>query len=287
MCDEEPESKRVSHQEATDDTTTYANPPKVLRVKDPPYLKHKPLHPHLPQPPALVLLCSPIKTGKSTLVSNLLLNSHFYGQDYFDQTYIISNTIHADDTSRFLKQAYDCHDHYDDSLIEEIVHRQNQFEKKDMPEIAIVLDDVLGSIKNGAYVNKLSTRFRHYNIKLLLFSTQVFRSVSNIIRQNCTSLIVGSPFANKSELLKIAEEYGEMFGGPEQFLHIYRLATPERYDFMYCDLQSNPPLAYHCFEHLVAEGANILTKGSTQSSDDDSSDDDSTEPSLVRSPKTK
>ena len=269
MCDDEKsiknnDSKTDSHQDAKDDASQYPNPPKILRVKDPPYLHHKPLHPHLPQPPALVLLCSPVKTGKSTLISNLLLNSAFYGQDYFDQVYIVSNTINNDDTSRFLKQAYDCQDHYDDSLIEEIIHKQNRFEKKDMPEIAIVLDDVLGSIKTGAYINKLSTRFRHSNIKLLLFSSQVFKSVSNVIRQNLTHLIIGSPFANKSELLKIAIEFGDMFGGTDNFLRIYTIATPSRYDFLYCDLQSNPPLAYHCFEYLIAEGPNII-KGGTDS----------------------
>ena len=47
--------------------------PTILKVKDPDAVKDKPLHPHLPQPPACVLLCSPIRTGKSTLISNLLL----------------------------------------------------------------------------------------------------------------------------------------------------------------------------------------------------------------------
>jgi hypothetical protein len=72
----------------------------------------------------------------------------------------------------------------------------------------VILDDILGSLKSGSLVNTLSARFRHYNIKLLLFSTQVFRYVSNVVRQNCTDLIVGSPFPNRKELLKIAEEYG-------------------------------------------------------------------------------
>ena len=58
--------------------------PTILKVKDPDAVKDKPLHPHLPQPPACVLLCSPIRTGKSTLISNLLLNPAFYGPEYFD-----------------------------------------------------------------------------------------------------------------------------------------------------------------------------------------------------------
>ena len=119
----------------------------------------------------------------------------------------------------------------------------------------------MGSLKSGSRVNTLSARFRHYNIKLLLFSTQVFRYVSNVVRQNTTNLIVGSPFPNRKELNKIAEEFGDVFGGPNQFLKIYALCTPERYDFMHCDLQANPPLAYHCFDYVVAEGDKIVVGG--------------------------
>ena len=89
----------------------------------------------------------------------------------------------------------------------------------------------------------------------------MFRYVSNIVRQNTTNLIVGSPFPNRKELNKIAEEFGDVFGGPQQFLKVYALCTPERYDFMHCDLQANPPLAYSCFSHVVAEGDKIPRKG--------------------------
>ena len=85
--------------------------------------------------------------------------------------------------------------------------------------------------------------------------------MSNIVWQNTTNLIVGSPFPNRRELNKIAEEFGDVFGGPNQFLKIYALCTPERYDFMHCDLQANPPLAYHCFDYVVAEGDKIVVGG--------------------------
>ena len=53
-------------------------PLKILRVKDREGVKYKPLHPHLPQPCACVLHCSPVKTGKSTIISNILLSDQFY-----------------------------------------------------------------------------------------------------------------------------------------------------------------------------------------------------------------
>ena len=232
---------------------------KILKVKDANSKPSKPLHPHLPQPPACVLMVSPVKTGKSTIISNLLLNDKFYGPDYFDDVMVISNTINNDLTSRFIKEHFDVEDHYNDAMIEKLIERQTSFKKKeDQPEVALVLDDILGSLKSGSLVNTLSARFRHYNIKLLLFSTQVFRYVNNVVRQNTTDLIVGSPFPNRKELLKVAEEYGSVVGGQQNWLKIYAAATPERYNFLYMDLQSNPVKCYRNFEVLVSEGENIV-----------------------------
>ena len=240
--------------------------PKVLPVADPEPIKtnHPTIHPNLPQIDgfgggALVLLVSPVRTGKSTLISNMLLNDNFYdGQNRFDNTTIISNTVANDITSRFLRKAFDTHDHYDDSIIEGLVQTQKSYDKEEQPEIAVVLDDCLGSIRREAKINHLCSRYRHFNIKLLIVSSQNFRACSPIIRQNATNVIVGSPFPNQKELGKMAEEYGDVFGGADNWLKIYAQATPNRYDFLHMDFQSNPPKAFRNFETLIAEGSKIL-----------------------------
>tara|TARA_R110000851_G_scaffold83841_2_gene182996 strand:- start:183 stop:974 length:792 start_codon:yes stop_codon:yes gene_type:complete len=229
---------------------------KILPVQDPPNEKQKPLNPILPQPPSLLLMISPIRTGKSTLISNLLLNSNFFGQDYFDEVFCISPTIYNDKTSRFLRKAFSCHDAYSDELVQGIIKGQEGFEDnmEARPDIALILDDIIGQIKRESYLNHLASRFRHYGIKLLLMSSQNYRSVSPVIRSNCTHMLIGSPFPNNRELGKIAEEIGDQFGGADNFLRIYHLATPKKYDFLYLDLTQNPPLAYHNFEKVIAEG---------------------------------
>ena len=131
----------------------------------------------------------------------------------------------------------------------------------------MILDDILGSLKSGSRVNTLSARFRHYNIKLLLFSTQVFRYVSNVVRQNTTNLIVGSPYPNFRELMKVASEFGDVVGGEENWLRIYRAATPERYDFLHMDLGSNPVRCYRCFHTLISVGENLVAGQSSPDSD--------------------
>ena len=115
-------------------------------------------------------MVSPVKTGKSTIISNLLLNEAFYGHEYFDDVFVISNTINNDQTSRFVREHFDVEDHYNDSMIDSLVDRQMSYKKKDQPEVALILDDILGSLKSGSRVNTLSARFRHYNIKLLLLA---------------------------------------------------------------------------------------------------------------------
>ena len=259
-----PKNKDEDQEEIFDESV----PPQILKVIDPPKEKTKPLHPHLPQPPALLLMISPIRTGKSTIINNMLLNSQFYGQDIFDEVMCISPTIYNDKTSRFLKKAFDCYDEYDDAIIDGLIEKQEGFEDpQDRPDVALILDDVIGVIRREAKVNHLASRFRHYNIKLLLMSCQNYRKGSPIIRSNATNMIIGSPFPNMKELGKIAEEIGDQFSGADNFLKIYYTATPEKYDFLYLDLQSNPPLAYRNFDEIIAVGGQHREEGGFEAGD--------------------
>ena len=182
-----------------------------------------------------------------------------YGKklDQLSKKYL-SNTINSDDTSRFLKEAFDTEDHYEDRFIDDLITSQSKFEKEEQPSVALICDDLLGSIKREGRVNHFASRFRHVNCQLLYFSSQNFRKVNNVVRQNATNVIIGSPFPNAKELDKIAEEYGDLFGGADALLKIYKIATPNRYDFLHLDLQENPPIAYHNFEKQIAIGEKIL-----------------------------
>ena len=59
-------------------------------------------------------------------------------------------------------------------------------------------------------------------------------------------------------MLKIAEEYGDLVGGVENFLKIYKKATPERYCFFHMSIQDNPVICYKNFEEVIAMGDKIL-----------------------------
>lgn len=228
-------------------------PPKVLPIKEEDDDKPKPHHSYLPEvgvgqkgKGSCLLLLSPRQTGKSTVISNMLLNDKFYGPSFFDEVYIISPTINLDRSSRFLKKKFVCFDQYHPDIIKGILESQMDFSDEERPEIAIFLDDCVGIMDKE--IANLATRSRHYNIKLLAVSSQKFRgALDPVLRANVTDIIVGSPFPNTRDLTAVAEEYGDQYGGADNWIKLYKEATPKKYDFAYMKL-SNPPRMFHNFE---------------------------------------
>jgi len=227
--------------------------PKVLPIKEEENDKQKYHHPYLPDvgvgsqgKGACLLLLSPRQTGKTSIIVNLLLNPNFYGPDFFDEVYIISPTINLDRSSRFLKKKFICFDQYHPDIIKGILETQMSFTDEERPEIAIFLDDCVGIMDKE--IANLATRSRHYNIKLLAVSSQKFRgALDPVLRANVTDIIVGSPFPNARDLTAVAEEYGDIYGSAENWLKLYKEATPDKYNFAYMKL-SNPPRMFHNFE---------------------------------------
>ena len=235
-------------------------PPKIYPVK--PLEKEKPrkkVHPNLPELPCIMCLVQPTKSGKSTILSNLILRDEFY-KGAMDNVTIMSNTIDQDVTSRFLREACDCYTGYDDMVLAGIVEQQKRFDDDDRPFIGMIFDDILGSVKRNSYLNHLVTRSRHYGVGLLAVSVQSFKAVGPTIRNNTNAFICGN-LQNMSELDKISQEFSGMFGGDEKFRKIYHKATEQRYDFLYLDLQSNPARAFRNFEEQIAEGENLMFGG--------------------------
>ena len=227
--------------------------PQIRRVKSPP--KEKPrkiLHENLPQLPCIMTIIAPTKSGKTNLLSNLLLRDDFY-KDVHDNVTIMSNTIESDQTGRFLRQACDCYTGYSDEILGGLITQQKSFSEEDRPFIGLVFDDILGSVKRNSYLNSLVTRSRHFGVGLLAISVQSFKALGPVIRNNCNAFICLN-LQNMSELSKISDEYSGMFGGDQNFRKIYNKATEVRYDFLYLDLQSNPSRAFCCFHTLLADG---------------------------------
>lgn len=234
------------------------NAPKVLPIKDINEGEGRKFHPNLPDiglgvkgKGAVLVLLSPRNTGKSTLAVNLFLNPSMWGDPKspngtaFDEVYVLSPTINVDKSSRHLKKVFTTFDQYNPSIIEGIIENQLAL-GDDAPEIALFIDDSVGLMDKE--LSMLATRSRHYNIKLLVISSQKFKgALDPILRVNITDLIVGSPFPNAKDLEAVALEFGDQYKGKENWLKLYKEATPNKYDFAYMKL-TNPPQIFHNFE---------------------------------------
>ena len=156
-----------------------------------------------------------------------------------------------------MNKYFDCEDHYSDDMITDLIESQKKYEDFDRPQIGLILDDILTKdFKKSNAVSFLATRFRHYGIGLLAFTTQSFRAVSGLIRNNATDVIIMKQ-QNSKELEKINEEYGDLF--PNIFMDLYKKAIEDQpYSFLYLDIQTSPATAYVRFETKIAEGEKKL-----------------------------
>ena len=80
-----------------------------------------------------------------------------------------------------------------------------------------------------------------------------------MIRNNATDVIICKQ-QNSKELSKIAEEYGDLVGGEENFLKLYNEAHKERFSFLYLKLSENPAQAFLRFEKQIYPHVNTATE---------------------------
>ena len=199
--------------------------------------------------PSLCLIIGSVRSGKTNLLVNLFCNPDFY-KDKFDVVRFISTTLNTDNKGKILNKHFDCIDHYEDSMIDDIKKSQSQYEKEDRPTFALVMDDVLTKdFKKTNQVSFFSTRFRHY-IDFYLIAVQSFRAVAGMIRSNATDIIIHKQ-QNTKELEKIAEEYADLVGGQDNFMKLYDEAHKDRYSFLYLKLSENPAQAFIRFEKQI------------------------------------
>ena len=213
-------------------------------------------HPHLPSikrnSGSLILLVGTTNSGKTTLINNLLLNSNFWGRrknsvsGAFEEVFMFSPSLYLDDSCRFLTEHFNCYTDYDkiDSVLNNIKTQQLSIPKEKRPRLMLIFDDSVGLIERNGSVNYLATRYRHANSNMIM-SIQSFRAASPIMRVNANYLIMMQGIMNEKELEKINDEYGDIY--KQTLLYCYKKYASKKYDFIACDMRSNPPHMYQGF----------------------------------------
>jgi len=221
--------------------------PRILQVKSKTEYgeNFKHLKNPLLKPPFLGVFNGSVRTGKSTILMNLIYNNEFY-HNLFDKIIFISPTINNDLTLKHCSEDEDIikiSDNLDelDVIMKTILETKEEDEEEKEKYYLIVLDDCLGYIKPRSYVTFLCTRYRQFKLSLI-FTAQSFRSIPNVIRTNATFYLLFKT-TNKKEFAKYEEEFSGLF---EYFKDYYDIATKEPYNFLYLDLRNVK--AYHNFE---------------------------------------
>ena len=226
-------------------------PPQIYKVRDEPDDgAFEGLHPNIPAMPSLCLIIGSVRSGKSNLLVNFFCSDQFY-KDRFDVVRIVSTTMHSDNKGKILSKYFDCSDHYDDKIINDIKSSQGAYkDKTERPKYALVLDDVLTKdFSKNNEVSFFSTRFRHY-IDMYVIATQTFRAVSGLIRNNATDIIICRQ-QNDAEKNKIAEEYSGLVGGLDNFFRLYNQCHSEQYQIMYMKASENPCQVFKNFSEQI------------------------------------
>ena len=253
----------------------------VLPIKDFKDLQalKRPVNPILPdiQLGASMIIIGKVKSGKSVLLQNLLLNPAFF-HDLFDTIHIISTSIESDISSRFLLEEPNVliNTSYNEGIIEDIIASQNENERKHQPQLCLVADDILGQIGRNSNFYNFFARYRHYNIKLLAVLSQTYKGLPPVVRTNATNCIVMWNIWSDVELEKIDTDLCSFCGGDGNFTKLYKKYVQKvPYSFLYLNYEQNK--VYFKFErvlhdNLAKNNNDVSENESDLTTDSDSSD---------------
>ena len=247
-----------------------AKPLKIYKVKDlEDKDKYPPLNPILPQPPFMLIGYGSVRSGKTNSLINMMRRKDMFGTDYWDQVLVISNTAKNDPKMyKFMGEAFQLEDHYENRMIDDLISSQKKYDREDMPTQLLILDDIISrdfKKSSSNAINSLATRFRHYELSIMIF-VQSARAVSNMIRSNATDILIYRQQSNL-EWDKLKEEYSDL--APKNFEKYYAISQMERYNFLYIDAQQNPAHFYSGFSELLGIGDKMVYKGKMPQEDSD------------------
>ena len=212
---------------------------KILPVKNSSSKKEFPQIPDpLLQPPFTLCLVAPTKSGKSTIIANLLKNCLMgYNDNVFSEVYYISPTIAFDKTLKSVfedEEIIKITDEEDlihlDSILGELINSQKQKDEEEREHILVILDDCLDYLKKSKKLDSLPSYSRHFKISIIL-TCQVYNLIGVKFRKNVSGLIIGRIF-NQKDIINIEEEIGCNF---LDFKANYEKATDEPFSFLFVD----------------------------------------------------
>jgi len=230
------------------------NYPVIKPYKSKEYKLKQSKYDNVPKLPMRMIMIAPSNSGKSVLISNLILDVY---KDCFNQVYIFSPSIMIDDNFIPVRKYLDernktindkiYFEKYDPTELlkivetqEKVIEYQKKHDSNKLFQILIVLDDVADDkslCRNSTILNALAMRGRHRRISLII-SVQYYVALNPCIRCQASSLILFQ-IKNYKDLETFLEELGGMFKNKNKLFQIYKTAIEDSpYSFLYVDLAS-------------------------------------------------
>ena len=225
---------------------------KILEVKNvlPEIKLPRPVDARLPTIPGLQLFVARCRSGKSNMLMNFLFSENFWGGpiNVFDVIYYVSPTCRMDKSTQILFRedledkviVFEDTDNVD-GFIQNILDYQESFPVNDednpRPLVCVVLDDISGVLKRSSATTHLCSRYRHYNINLII-SNQTLRDLPPVCRSMADSVFLAQT-TSVMERQKVMEEYGDLY--KNKLLPAWEEASKEQFHFAYLKLNELVP----------------------------------------------
>lgn len=183
----------------------------------------------LPNPPFCMCVVAPPRSGKSTLIVNMIRNRRFNYK--WGVIAIISPTAEFDATYQSVAEKDGVIIHSDPSLMDDLIAAfcESQEASGMENDMLLVVDDCVGYMGRG--LEQIASRYRHYKISVIVASQQ-FRMLPPTLR-TCAGYWILYKTHNAKEVDKMNEEFSGQF---PSFLVKYQQATEEKYHFMFLDV---------------------------------------------------
>ena len=147
-----------------------------------------------------------------------------------ENVYIFSPSIFVDDTDRFYRDYFNCYAKFEDSILREIIAKQEALPKKERPRILVVLNDQVGLLERNSTINWFASRYRHYNASMI-FNTQVLKGVAPIVRTNASNILLFNGMNNARHWKDVDEEFGGGFR--DTLTRLYYGKAQKKYSFLH------------------------------------------------------
>lgn len=208
------------------------------------------------------IMLGPTSSGKSTIIKNVLFNTDWGYNRFYDEIYaFIKSKDDIIELRQLIRQNNMKHkieivesfNEYEVAQLFEDIEADAENPKKPLNNVLFIFDDmILDNISNRTKPNIVDSVFmrgRHANISVII-SSQRYKWLNQNMRVNNANVLSVFYGTKQSELNAVAEEHSGVYE-TEQLLQLFREHLVKKYDFMTIDYTSENPYKDKNFKNIT------------------------------------